>query len=94
LSTVFKENDRVNFASLPEIVEYPDFLDVQVKSFKEFFQLDTSSEDRATEGLYKVFSENFPITDTRNIFVLEFLDYFVDPPRYTIDECIDRGLNI
>jgi DNA-directed RNA polymerase subunit beta len=92
LSTVFKENDRVNFASLPEIVEYPDFLDVQVKSFKEFFQLDTSSEDRATEGLYKVFSENFPITDTRNIFVLEFLDYFVDPPRYTIDECIDRGL--
>ena len=74
------------------MIDYPDFLDVQLKSFQEFFQLDTSSEDRKFEGLFKVFSENFPITDTRNIFVLEFLDYFVDPPRYTIQECIERGL--
>jgi len=74
------------------VIDYPDFLDVQLKSFQEFFQLDTSSEDRKFEGLFKVFSENFPITDTRNIFVLEFLDYFVDPPRYTIQECIERGL--
>ncbi|MCB9246883.1 MAG: DNA-directed RNA polymerase subunit beta [Flavobacteriales bacterium] len=84
--------ERISFASIPEIIPYPDFLDVQLKSFQEFFQLDTSSENRANEGLYKVFSENFPITDTRNIFVLEFLDYFVDPPRYTLEECIDRGL--
>ncbi len=74
------------------MIDYPDFLDVQLKSFQEFFQLQTSSEDRKFEGLFKVFSENFPITDTRNIFVLEFLDYFVDPPRYTIQECIERGL--
>ena len=91
MSTV-QRKERINFARIPEIIKYPDFLDVQVKSFQEFFQLETSSEDRANEGLYKVFSENFPITDSRNIFVLEFLDYFVDPPRYTMEECIDRGL--
>ncbi len=92
MSNVQKNSQRISFASIPEVVPYPDFLDVQLKSFQEFFQLDTSSENRANEGLYKVFSENFPITDTRNIFVLEFLDYFVDPPRYTMEECIDRGL--
>jgi len=91
LSTVQKR-ERISFARIPEIIKYPDFLDVQVQSFQEFFQLETSSEDRANEGLFKVFSENFPITDSRNIFVLEFLDYFVDPPRYTMAECIDRGL--
>jgi len=92
LSNVQANSKRISFASIPEVIPYPDFLDVQLKSFQEFFQLDTSSENRANEGLYKVFSENFPITDTRNIFVLEFLDYFVDPPRYTMEECIDRGL--
>jgi len=93
LSTVQKSNkERINFANIEKVIDYPDFLDIQLQSFQEFFQLDTSSENRKIEGLYKVFSENFPITDTRNIFVLEFLDYFVDPPRYTIDECIDRGL--
>ena len=91
MSTVQKR-ERISFARIPEIIKYPDFLDVQVQSFQEFFQLETSSEDRANEGLFKVFSENFPITDSRNIFVLEFLDYFVDPPRYTMAECIDRGL--
>jgi DNA-directed RNA polymerase subunit beta len=87
-----KYNERINFGKIAKVIDYPDFLDVQLKSFQEFFQLDTSSEDRKFEGLFKVFSENFPITDTRNIFVLEFLDYFVDPPRYTIQECIERGL--
>ena len=87
-----KYNERINFGKIEKVIDYPDFLDVQLKSFQEFFQLSTSSEDRKFEGLYKVFSENFPITDTRNIFVLEFLDYFVDPPRYTIQECIERGL--
>jgi len=72
--------------------DYPDFLDVQLKSFQEFFQLETTPENRSDEGLFKVFSENFPITDTRNQFVLEFLDYFIDPPRYTVDECVERGL--
>ena len=85
-------NERVNFASIGKVIDYPDFLDIQVQSFGEFFQLETSSENRKNEGLFKVFAENFPITDTRNIFVLEFLDYFVDPPRYNIDECIERGL--
>jgi DNA-directed RNA polymerase subunit beta len=84
--------DRISFASVKKVIDYPDFLDVQVESFKEFFQLDTTSESRLDEGLYKVFQENFPISDTRNIFTLEFLDYFVDPPRYSIDECIERGL--
>ena len=83
---------RISFSSVNPVIDYPDFLDVQLQSFKEFFQLDTTSESRTNEGLYKVFLENFPITDTRNIFVLEFLDYFVDPPRYSIDECIERGL--
>jgi len=87
-----QNNNRINFGSIKHTLQYPDFLDVQLKSFQEFFQLSTSSENRKNEGLFKVFSENFPITDTRNIFVLEFLDYFVDPPRYTIQECIDRGL--
>ena len=84
--------ERVNFASIGKVIDYPDFLDIQVQSFGEFFQLETSSENRKNEGLFKVFAENFPITDTRNIFVLEFLDYFVDPPRYNTDECIERGL--
>src|SRR5690554_4063161 len=87
-----KIQDRVNFASIKNRLDYPDFLDIQLQSFQDFFQLDTSPDLRDSEGLYKVFSENFPITDARNQFVLEFLDYFVDPPRYSIDECIDRGL--
>jgi DNA-directed RNA polymerase subunit beta len=85
-------NERINFASSRHLIDYPDFLEVQLKSFQEFFQLDTNPEDREHEGLYKVFSENFPITDTRNQFVLEFLDYFIDPPRYSIQECVERGL--
>ena len=83
---------RVNFASVKHTPEYPDFLDIQIKSFQEFFQMETKSEDRVHEGLYQTFKENFPISDTRNQFVLEFLDYFVDPPRYSIQECIERGL--
>ncbi len=86
------QTERLNFASTKNIPDYPDFLDVQVKSFKDFFQLETKSDERGDEGLYNTFMENFPITDTRNNFVLEFLDYFVDPPRYTIQECIERGL--
>ena len=83
---------RVNFASIKNPLPYPDFLEVQLKSFQDFLQLDTPPEKRKNEGLYKVFAENFPIADTRNNFVLEFLDYYIDPPRYTIDECIERGL--
>lgn len=83
---------RVNFASVKNPYPYPDFLDVQLKSFSDFLQLDTPPEERKNDGLYKVFTENFPITDTRNNFVLEFLDYFVDPPRYSIEECLERGL--
>lgn len=83
---------RINFASSKNSFDYPDFLEIQLKSFQEFFQLETTPENRESEGLFKVFAENFPITDTRNQFVLEFLDYFVDPPRYTIEECIERGL--
>ncbi len=86
------QNKRVAFGKVKHAIEYPDFLDVQLKSFQEFFQLDTPSDLREGEGLFKVFRENFPINDTRSIFNLEFLDYFVDPPRYTIQECIDRGL--
>ena len=86
------DNQRVNFASIKNSLEYPDFLDVQLKSFRDFFQLDTAPEKRKNEGMYKVFSENFPIEDTRNNFRLEFLDYYIDPPRYTIEECIERGL--
>ena len=85
-------NKRISFASTKNQLEYPDFLEVQLKSFKDFFQLGTTPENRKNEGLYTVFKENFPITDTRNNFVLEFLDYFVDPPRYTIDECLEQGL--
>jgi len=86
------EFNRIDFSSTKIKFKYPDFLDIQVKSFQDFFQLETNPENRFEEGLYKVFSENFPITDARNNFVLEFLDYFVDPPRYSIDECIERGL--
>ena len=85
-------DNRVNFASVHNPMPYPDFLDVQLKSFRDFLQLDTPPEERKNDGLYKVFSENFPITDTRNNFVLEFLDYYIDPPRYSIDECLERGL--
>ncbi len=84
--------ERKDFAESKALYDYPDFLEIQLKSFMEFFQLETTPENRKQEGLYKVFSENFPITDTRNQFVLEFLDYFIDPPRYTIEECIERGL--
>jgi DNA-directed RNA polymerase subunit beta len=84
--------ERINFASSQLVTDYPDFLDIQVKSFQDFFQLQTKAEERGEEGLYKTFMDNFPITDTRNQFVLEFLDYFVDPPRYSIQECIERGL--
>jgi len=84
--------ERISFASIKSQLGYPDFLDIQLQSFVDFFQLDTKSEDRTDEGLYRVFADNFPITDTRNQFVLEFLDYFIDPPRYSIEECIERGL--
>ena len=86
------QNERINFGKINQSVEYPDLLDIQIQSFKDFFQLETTPENRKSEGLFKVFSENFPITDARNIFVLEFLDYFIDPPRYSIEECIERGL--
>ncbi|MFC2138330.1 DNA-directed RNA polymerase subunit beta [Bacteroidota bacterium] len=85
-------NKRINFSSTKNQLEYPDFLEVQLKSFCDFFQLGTTPEIRKDEGLFKVFCENFPISDTRNNFVLEFLDYYIDPPRYTIEECIERGL--
>ena len=87
-----KKAERLNFSSIVNRTEYPDFLDIQIKSFQDFFQLETKSDERADEGLFNTFMENFPITDTRNQFVLEFLDYFVDPPRYAIEECIERGL--
>ena len=83
---------RINFASTKHVPDYPDFLDIQVKSFQDFFQMETKSDARSNEGLYSTFKENFPITDTRNQFVLEFLDYFIDPPRYSVEECIERGL--
>jgi DNA-directed RNA polymerase subunit beta len=92
LATKIETKPRINFSKTNRVIDYPDFLEVQLKSFKEFFQLDTQSDKKVEEGLYKVFVENFPISDTRNIFTLEFLDYFVDPPRYSIQECIDRGL--
>ena len=85
-------NERLNFSSVLNRPDYPDFLDIQIKSFQDFFQLETKSDERGDEGLYNTFMENFPITDTRNQFVLEFLDYFVDPPRYSLQECIERGL--
>ncbi|HNW74781.1 MAG: DNA-directed RNA polymerase subunit beta [Bacteroidales bacterium] len=87
-----KKTERIRFGSTKIQAEYPDFLDIQVKSFQDFFQLETNPENRINEGLYKVFAENFPISDARNNFVLEFLDYFIDPPRYSIEECIERGL--
>ncbi|MBK6966683.1 MAG: DNA-directed RNA polymerase subunit beta [Bacteroidales bacterium] len=87
-----KSIERISFGTSKIITAYPDFLDIQIKSFQDFFQLETNPENRASEGLYKVFAENFPITDARNNFVLEFLDYFIDPPRYSIEECIERGL--
>ena len=85
-------NQRITFATSKALLDYPDFLEVQLKSFRDFFQLETTAENRKNEGLYKVFQEVFPITDTRNNFVLEFIDYFIDPPRYTMDECLDMGL--
>ena len=89
---VNNNSDRINFSTRTIQLQYPDFLEVQLKSFMEFFQLNTTPEDRKVEGLFRVFNENFPITDTRNNFVLEFLDYQIDPPRYSIEECIERGL--
>ncbi len=86
-------NQRINFASTGQSLDYPDFLEIQLKSFQEFFQLNSTYEERKSEGLYKVFTDNFPITDTRNNFVLEFLDYTLDPPRYSIEECLERGLS-
>ena len=86
------KSERISFTSVKNPLDFPDFLDIQVKSFQDFFQLETTPENREDEGLFKVFSENFPITDSRNNFVLEFLDYFVDPPRYGMAECIERGL--
>jgi DNA-directed RNA polymerase subunit beta len=86
------ENQRISFSSTKTVFDYPDFLEVQVRSFIEFFQLGTTPEQRKKERLFKVFEENFPISDTRNNFVLEFIDYQVDPPRYAIEECIERGL--
>ena len=85
------KTERINFASAVQTA-YPDFLDIQVQSFKDFFQIDTNPELRCKEGLYKVFAENFPITDTRNCYVLDFVDYFFDAPRYSVKECIERGL--
>ena len=92
MSVNLTEKPRVNFASIKNPLPFPDFLEIQLKSFRDFLQLDTPPEERKNQGLYKVFAENFPITDTRNNFVLEFLDYYIDPPRYTIDECLKRGL--
>jgi DNA-directed RNA polymerase subunit beta len=91
LANVYSSN-RVTFAKIKKVIDYPDFLEVQLKSFQEFMQVDTPSDQRKTEGLYKVFKENFPITDARENFVLEFLDYYIDPPKYSIDECKERGL--
>jgi DNA-directed RNA polymerase subunit beta len=85
-------NNRISFGKTKHLADAPDLLDIQLESFKEFFQLETTPDKRNNEGLFRVFKENFPITDTRNIFVLEFLDYFIDPPRYTIEECMERGL--
>ncbi|RAU83883.1 DNA-directed RNA polymerase subunit beta [Pontibacter arcticus] len=87
-----KTTQRISFASIKAVIDYPDFLDVQLQSFQDFFQLETPAENRAQEGLFKVFAENFPISDSRENFVLEFIDYHIDPPKYSVDECIDRGL--
>ena len=87
------KNQRINFADSKTANVETDFLDIQIKSFKDFFQLETRSDERVEEGLFNTFKENFPITDARNQFVLEFLDYFIDPPRYSMQECIERGLS-
>ena len=92
MHSLSKANERISFATIKNKFEHPDFLEVQLKSFQDFFQLETTPENRKSEGLFRVFQENFPITDTRNNFVLEFVDYFIDPPRYSIDECLERGL--
>lgn len=92
MSSITKKKQRINFSTTRFHTDYPDFLDIQLKSFQDFFQLQTTPENRKTEGLYKAFMENFPISDARSVFELNFLDYFVDPPRYTMDECIERGL--
>lgn len=92
MSVKLTDKSRVNFGSVLKPLPYPDFLEIQLQSFRDFLQLDTPPENRKNEGLYKVFAENFPIVDTRNNFVLEFLDYYIDPPRYTIDQCLERGL--
>ena len=89
--SVSTKNQRINFASVKNPLPYPDFLEVQLQSFRDFLQLDTPTEKRKNEGLYKVFAENFPIADTRNNFVLEFLDYYIDPPRFSVEECLRRG---
>ncbi len=91
-STKVATNGRIDFGKIKHLAETPDLLEIQIQSFREFFQLETTPDKRNIEGLFKVFKENFPITDTRNIFVLEFLDYFIDPPRYSIEECMERGL--
>jgi len=88
----YLNNDRVNFGTIETPMSYPDFLDIQLKSFMDFFQIESLSEEKKNESLYKVFQENFPITDSRNVFVLEFLDYFIDPPKFSVEECIERGL--
>jgi DNA-directed RNA polymerase subunit beta len=92
MSSINNNTQRISFASIKNQMQYPDFLEVQLESFHDFFRMDTSPEERKKEGLYKVFSENFPISDTRNNFVLEFLDYYIDLPRYSIEECLERGL--
>ncbi len=92
MSVTYK-SERVDFSTLANKLEYPDFLDIQLKSFKEFFNLGASKEERGGEGLYKIFQENFPVTDTRNNFILEFIDYFIDPPRYSMEECLERGVS-
>ncbi len=92
MASKIQANDRINFSSIKSVIDYPDFLDVQLQSFQDFFQLETPAEKRTQEGLYKVFAENFPISDSRENFVLEFIDYMIDPPKYSVDECIDRGL--
>jgi DNA-directed RNA polymerase subunit beta len=89
---IANQSERINFSSIKSILDYPDFLDVQVKSFEDFFQLETPADKRTQDGLFKVFSENFPISDSRENFVLEFVDYLVDPPKYDVSECVDRGL--
>ncbi len=92
MAATLEKKERIDFSSANYQFDYPDFLEVQIKSFQDFFQLETIPENRKNEGLFKVFSENFPISDVRNNFVLEFLDYFIDPPKYSIEECIERGL--